>query len=169
MLANDTDADVPDTKTVTTVNGSGGNVGNPVGGTYGSVTIAANGAYTYTLSNADADTNALDQGVTVTEVFTYAMVDLSGISSSTTLTVTIAGTNDAAVITGTTTGSVTEAGGVLNGTPGTPTATGNLDHTDVDTGDADDVWQPVSAGTELQRRLRHLCGDRGGGLDLHAR
>ena len=48
------------------------------------------------------------------------------------VTITINGTNDAAVIAGATTGSVTEAGGVANGTPGTPTATGTLTATDVD-------------------------------------
>ena len=40
------------------------------------------------------------------------------------MTITINGANDAAVITGDTTGSVVEAGGVANGTPGTPIATG---------------------------------------------
>ena len=39
-----------------------GNVGSAVTGTYGSVTIAANGSYTYTLDNGDPDTQALAQG-----------------------------------------------------------------------------------------------------------
>ena len=43
-----------------------------------------------------------------------------------------AGTNDAAVISGTSTGAVLEAGGTTNGTVGTPTATGTLTDTDVD-------------------------------------
>src|SRR5262249_49459959 len=46
--------------------------------------------------------------------------------------VTIHGANDAAVIGGDTTGSVTEKGGVSNGTPGVATATGTLTATDVD-------------------------------------
>src|SRR5438128_2450626 len=41
-------------------------------------------------------------------------------------------TNDAAEITGTSTGDVTEAGGVANAIPGTPTASGDLNATDVD-------------------------------------
>ena len=45
------------------------------------------------------------------------------------VTITINGTNDAAIISGTTTGSVTEAGAC---TYGTPTATGTLTDTDVD-------------------------------------
>ena len=48
------------------------------------------------------------------------------------MSVSIAGTNDAAVISGTSTGAVIEAGGVANATPGTPTATGTLTDTDVD-------------------------------------
>ena len=46
--------------------------------------------------------------------------------------ITINGANDAAVITGTATGSVTEKSGVANGTAGDATATGDLDATDVD-------------------------------------
>ena len=47
-------------------------------------------------------------------------------------TININGVNDAAIISGTTTGSAVEAGGVANATPGTPTATGTLTDTDVD-------------------------------------
>ena len=50
------------------------------------------------------------------------------------------------MITGATSGSVTEAGGVANGTPGTPTATGDLNSTDVD--NPNDLWEPV--GTLLR-------------------
>src|SRR5205085_11731869 len=47
VLTNDTDVDTGDTKTVSAVNGSGANVGTAITGTYGTVTIAANGSYTY--------------------------------------------------------------------------------------------------------------------------
>ena len=62
------------------------------------------------------------------------------------VTITIDGANDVAVITGVSSGSVTEAGGVNNGTPGTPIATGDLDSTDVD--NPNDAWDPV--GTSLR-------------------
>ena len=55
------------------------------------------------------------------------------------MTITINGANDAAAISGETTGTVVEAGGVANGTPGIPTATGDLD-ADVDNPDA---WTAV--------------------------
>ncbi|WP_245459981.1 VCBS domain-containing protein [Mesorhizobium sp. M1B.F.Ca.ET.045.04.1.1] len=48
------------------------------------------------------------------------------------IVISINGANDAAVITGDATGSVTEASGVANGTAGTSPATGDLDATDVD-------------------------------------
>ena len=47
------------------------------------------------------------------------------------VTITINGANDAAVISGVANGSVIEAGGVGNGTSGTPTATGDLSSTDI--------------------------------------
>ncbi|MGH8633971.1 MAG: VCBS domain-containing protein, partial [Burkholderiales bacterium] len=56
--------------------------------------------------------------------------------------VTINGANDAAVITGTSTGNVTEAGGVANAIPGTPMATGDLLATDVD--NVTDSFQAVA-------------------------
>ena len=55
------------------------------------------------------------------------------------VTITINGANDAAVISGATTGAVVEAGGVDNATPGTPTATGDLNSTDVD--NPADTWR----------------------------
>src|SRR5204863_523027 len=73
VLTNDTDVDTGDSKTVSVV--AGGSVGAPVTGTYGSVTINADGSYVYTLDDNDADTNALTQGATVTDQFTYTMVD----------------------------------------------------------------------------------------------
>ena len=62
VLTNDTDVDSGDSKTVTAVDGSAPNVGQPLVGTYGSLTLAADGSWSYTLNNADPDTNALAQG-----------------------------------------------------------------------------------------------------------
>src|SRR5439155_291935 len=81
--------------------------------------------YTYTLNNSDSDTNQLAQGASAHDVFTYTMVDSQGATSSTTLTITVTGTNDAPVITSNAAaaaGAVTEAGNLDNGTvvAGTP-------------------------------------------------
>ncbi|MES2193461.1 MAG: VCBS domain-containing protein [Pseudomonadota bacterium] len=137
VLNNDTDVDTGRVLTVSAVNGVAGNVGATVGGTYGSVVIGANGGYTYTLNNNDPDTNALAQGQTVTEVFTYVVKDEFGATSTTTLTITIQGTDDAPVAT-VDCGAAVEAGVKPGNTPfaGTPSATGNVltNDTDVDTG-----------------------------------
>ena len=97
VLTNDTDVDVGDSKTVSAVNGSAANVGAVVTGTYGSLTLGATGTWTYALNNADPDTNALAQGATAQDVFTYTMKDAEGASSSSTLTINITGTNDTPV------------------------------------------------------------------------
>ena len=97
VLANDTDPDAADTKTVALVNGLAGNVGNTITTTYGTINIAANGTYTYTLDNSLAATQALAQGQVATEVITYRVRDTAGLFSDTTLTVTVNGTNDAPV------------------------------------------------------------------------
>ncbi len=89
VLTNDTDVEAGDTKTVTTT--------GSFTGTYGTLSLAANGAWTYTLNNADADTQGLRQGQSVADVFNYTMRDTSGATSSSTLSITITGTNDAPV------------------------------------------------------------------------
>ena len=53
-------------------------------------------------------------------------------ASPNTITFDVTPVNDPAIISGTITGSVTEAGGIANGTPGTPTASGLLTDTDID-------------------------------------
>ncbi|WP_181173806.1 VCBS domain-containing protein, partial [Mesorhizobium sp. B2-3-12] len=109
VLSNDTDVDAGDTHSVTAVNGSAANVGNNLVGTYGTLHLNSDGTYTYTLNNALASVQALAEGASVTDVFTYTNADNHGGSSSSSLTVTINGTNDGPVITsGVQTGSVTE-------------------------------------------------------------
>ncbi|MBC7756698.1 MAG: type I secretion C-terminal target domain-containing protein, partial [Bdellovibrio sp.] len=98
VLSNDNDPDVGDTKTVSAVNGVTANVGTTITSTYGTVTIAANGTYTYNLNNALPATNALSQGQTVTDSFSYTVKDTAGATSTTTLTVTVTGTNDAPIV-----------------------------------------------------------------------
>jgi VCBS repeat-containing protein len=145
VLANDTDPDAGAVLTVADVNGSAANVGNAVNGIYGSVVINSNGTYTYTLDNADSDTNALAQGASVTDVFNYTVTDEHGATSSTTLTITIIGTNDAPVAVADTNAgdAVTEAGVNPGNTPvpGDNSASGNVlaNDTDVDAGDTKTV------------------------------
>jgi VCBS repeat-containing protein len=92
---------------------------------YGSFAMTAAGVWTYTLDNANSAVLALNAGNTLTDSFTVSTVD----GTSQVVTITIAGSNDSAVISGTTTGAVAEAG---SATPGAPTATGTLTDTDLD-------------------------------------
>jgi len=142
VLTNDSDVDAGDSLSVGGVRfgGSDGTVGTALAGTYGSLVLNANGSYTYTLDNADSDTQALKQGQSVTEVFTYTATDSHGAISTNTLTITVTGTNDRPVITSGAAdamGDVTEQGTANPAEPNT--ATGTLTASDVDT-DATRTW-----------------------------
>ena len=90
-------------------------------GLYGSLTLNADGSYTYTLNNALPAVQALGVGETLTDTFTYTVSDGHGGTASNTLTLTINGTNDTPSV-GPTFGFVTEDTlTVLNGALSTPT------------------------------------------------
>ena len=83
--ANDQDAD-GDTLTVT--NAGTFNLA------HGSLALKADGNYAYTLDNTNPAVNALNDGQTLTDAFTYQISDGHGGNSSAALTVTIHGTTD---------------------------------------------------------------------------
>ena len=59
-----------------------------------------NGSYSYTLNNAHAAVQGLDDvGQTLTETFNYTMQDADGDTDTATLTITINGANDAPTVT----------------------------------------------------------------------
>jgi VCBS repeat-containing protein len=101
VLANDTDPDAGDTKTVTVVSFGTvtGTLGTALAGGHGSLVLAASGDFTYTVNETDAAVQALRQSTdTLTDVFSYTMRDTAGATSTTTLTVTIHGADDAPTI-----------------------------------------------------------------------
>jgi VCBS repeat-containing protein len=108
---------------------------------FGSYTLTAAGLWTYTLNNSNPAVQVLNAGQTLTDTFTATTID----GTEQLVSITINGANDAAMISGVTSGAVVEAGGVANGTPGTPTATGDLSSTDVD--NPNDAWTAVSSPT----------------------
>jgi VCBS repeat-containing protein len=134
VLTNDTDPDSGDSKTVTGVAAgvqasATGNVGIVVNGTYGSITISSAGVYTYTVNNANASVQALrTSGQTLSDVFTYTMSDLGGLTSTNQLTVTIQGANDTPTINAITPPSIGE-----NSANGTVVTTASA--TEADSGD----------------------------------
>jgi VCBS repeat-containing protein len=110
-------------------------------GTYGSFTFnELTGQWTYTLDNDAAHVQALTEGQEVTD--TLLVTSLDGTASKT-ITVTIVGVNDAATITGTATGTVTEDG-ASDGDPSTvQVVSGTLTVSDPDAGE--NVFKSVSA------------------------
>ena len=168
VLSNDFDVDTGDTKMVQGV-ASGtatgpltGDVAALVHGTYGSVTIAADGSWIYTLDNGSAATQALTQGQLVSDVFTYTMRDTLGSTASATLTIAVTGTNDAPIAVNDVNsgGAVIEQGVNPGNTAfaGLATASGDVlsNDYDVDAGDTKTV-QGVASGTPIGPLSGHVA------------
>src|SRR6185295_10234589 len=127
-----TDADTGQASFSTTVAGVGSPLGNLV--------LAANGTYTYTVSNAA--TQSLGAGQTATDTFTVTSAD----GTTKNVSFTINGANDAAVIGTPTVSSVTEDVGVSGGNL---TAAGSISITDADTGQASFSTTVAGVGSPL--------------------
>ena len=136
VLTNDTDPDAGDTKTVSAVSfgATAGTLGTALAGAYGSLVLNASGTFTYTVNETNSAVQALRLSTnTLTEVFNYTMRDAAGATSSTTLTVTIHGANDAPVLAVQTSNQSTSVGSAFSLT--LPAGT----FTDVDSGDYVDL------------------------------
>jgi VCBS repeat-containing protein len=99
VLTNDSDVDTGDAKTVSAV--SGGTLGAALTGSYGTLTLNADGSYSYVVNETNTAVQALRTSAqTLTESFTYTVQDdaLTPATASAVLTVTIRGANDAALI-----------------------------------------------------------------------
>ena len=115
-----------------------GTIGQPLVGAYGTLTLYADGSYTYV---ANENSRALPENVTAQDVFTYTADDGDlGDSIPTTLTITITGDNDLASAGGVRKGDVTED---VNVTNNHLTATGTLTATDPDAGESQ--FRPVQS------------------------
>ncbi|MGO3453018.1 MAG: VCBS domain-containing protein [Marinomonadaceae bacterium] len=99
------------------------------------LTFNSDGSYTFDAASYDSLESGEEQEIDVPVTVT----DDQGATATTTLTITVTGTNDAAVITGSDTGSVTE--------DVTAQATGTLSVTDADAGEAVFEAQTNAAGT----------------------
>ena len=109
VLDNDSDVDaiLGDVKTVNGVRtgteavgcsfAAAGGAG--IKGTFGTLVIAANGAYTYTLDNSDPDTQAIRPGQTASDVFTYRITDAKGLTATALVTIAIGGDTAPPIIT----------------------------------------------------------------------
>ncbi|MFC3613555.1 VCBS domain-containing protein, partial [Lutimaribacter marinistellae] len=153
FVAPDADSDAPSTAddeqiwSITAVNGAGitHEVANGAAaeatGTYGSLSLDSAGQWTYSLNDADQDTDMLTEGASVTDVFTVRVADGLGGFTEQDVTVTVTGSNDAPTITtASTVSGVVEAGGIDNADTGIDEVSGDLsvggNWTDIDTGEA---------------------------------
>jgi len=150
VLTNDSDVDNGDSKAVATVrsgaeagSGTAGTLGTALAGAYGSLTLNADGSYSYAVDNANTDVNKLNASQSLTDNFTYAVSDGNGGTDQATLAITITGANDAPVAADDT-GSATEAGVAAGAN-----ASGNVltNDSDVDNGDSKAV-ATVRSGAE---------------------
>ncbi|MDC0148121.1 VCBS domain-containing protein, partial [Alphaproteobacteria bacterium] len=141
VLTNDTDVDtgsvlaasgysVGDTSVITNA------VDTSLVGTYGTLTISADGSYSYVADQAAAD--ALAVSVTASDVFTYEMKDENNVTDTALLSFTVTGTNDAAIVrlsgasSADNSATFTELTGSDDGTNAVSFATGDIQLSDVD-------------------------------------
>ena len=121
VLNDDTDTDASSSLVVTNISHTNGNSdtvtsstthsnGTTIVGTYGTLTIGADGSYTYIADQDAADSIA--DGSSETDVFTYTISDGNGGTDTATLTITING-SDNEVVAVTDTGAV-DAGSTLS-------------------------------------------------------
>lgn len=100
---------------------------SPVAGIYGSLSLAADGSYTYELNNFDPKVQSLTNGAVASDSFVIESTDGT---ASTVLSFTIAGQNDPASFNGLAPASSTSVG-----EDATLTATGKLVVIDIDSGE----------------------------------
>jgi VCBS repeat-containing protein len=87
-----------------------GDVGVVVKGAYGTITIHADGSYTYELDNNKRAVKALNDGEKLVDTFSYTLTDADGDKSTTTVKITINGKTDAPLVL-----ASVEDGGPVNG------------------------------------------------------
>ncbi|MDH6017239.1 VCBS domain-containing protein [Vibrio splendidus] len=95
-----------------------------IAGTLGTLHLTDNGTWTYDLDNTNPQVQALGKGATATDTITVNSAD----GTPHQITITVNGTNDTAVISGTSAGAVTEETQLQT--------SGSLTITDTDTGEA---------------------------------
>jgi VCBS repeat-containing protein len=165
-LSNDTDPDSADTLSVSAI--GGGTPGVPVAGSLGSLTLQADGSYSFVPNGTSAV--ALGAGVTATDTFSYTVSDGKGGFDSATITITLTGANDAPDANADTNtlseDEVTASGNVLTGLgrtsgAGSVTNEAGAADTDRDTGDTLVVLglsNPAGASGVVGAALRGSCG-----------
>jgi len=150
VLSNDTDVDATDELTVSAV--GGGDVGEPVIGTYGTLQLNADGTYSYTLDNEKAAVQQLGAGQTATDQFSYTVSDGHGGSAVATLTITVIGTDDGPA-------AIPDVNAVTeDAAPNPVTANVLANDSDVDTGDQLTVSAVNGSGANVGESISGTYG-----------
>jgi VCBS repeat-containing protein len=84
VLTNDSDPDIDDHLSVSSVNGSASNVGSTIQGKYGSLTLGADGSYVY-----KADPGSLPSQIVAQDTFSYSVSDGHGGVANSTLSLLV--------------------------------------------------------------------------------
>ena len=71
-----------------------GGVGSAITGTYGTLTLSADGSYSYAPDASNPDVQGLGSTESATDLFTYVITDADGDTATATLQININGTND---------------------------------------------------------------------------
>ncbi|MGY3132340.1 VCBS repeat-containing protein [Bradyrhizobium sp. USDA 4501] len=123
LLANDSDPDVHDHLTVSGVGGNAASVGHAISGTYGSLTLNADGSYLYS-----ANKGALPAQFVAQDTFAYSISDGHGGTASSTLSIVVSNPG-VAYQSGTNTSlkGFADTKNVLDGSGGNDVLTGNND------------------------------------------
>jgi VCBS repeat-containing protein len=114
--------------------------GTEVSGSYGTLTVGADGSYVYVVTNDNEDIQALDESETITDTFTIQVSDGAGGTADKTLNVIVRGTNDVPISSGEITNvNAVEAGVAINGSAvATVNATGSANALFANVSDVDD-------------------------------
>jgi VCBS repeat-containing protein len=124
-----------------------GTPGNSLAGDFGTLTLNADGSYSYVVDNANPTVQALRTfAQTLPDTFNYTIRDSAGLTTSSTLTVTIHGANDNPVAVADTP-SATEAGTSAGVDPSGNVLTNDTDVDSTANGETKTV-QGVAAGTQ---------------------
>ncbi|MBK7421933.1 MAG: tandem-95 repeat protein [Propionivibrio sp.] len=168
VLPNDTDIDhgallnVSGVVAGTATSAPSGNLGSGVAGSFGTLTLNADGSYSYALANTNPAVQALAAGATTTDTFTYAVTDDQGATSFTTLTITIHGLNDAPVaapdVLVISAGDTLVSGDLTPGTPGQDVDVDGGTITVIGFSNANGVTGSVGSGSTLAAALPGLYG-----------
>ncbi|WP_257293341.1 VCBS domain-containing protein [Endozoicomonas sp. YOMI1] len=132
------DVDISDQQSVSVSAAANGYLGSLTATVADDTQGDGSGRIDWSFSVDDADIDYLGAGETLTQTYTVTVDDGKGGTVDQQVTITITGTNDVAVISGTDTGSVTEDAG------NTLTATGSLSVADADGGEANFTSETVT-------------------------